>query len=45
MAERAKARKTVVVEGGSHALMVSHPREVAALIVDAARSVAGDAER
>ena len=37
MAERAKSRKTVVVPGGSHALMVSHPAEVAALIVDAAR--------
>jgi pimeloyl-ACP methyl ester carboxylesterase len=37
MAERAKSRKTVVVPGGSHALMVSHPREVAALIVEAAR--------
>ena len=40
MAERAKARKTVVVKGGSHALMVSHPQEVAALIVDAARATA-----
>lgn len=37
MAERAKSRKTVVVQGGSHALMVSHPSEVAALIGDAAR--------
>jgi pimeloyl-ACP methyl ester carboxylesterase len=37
MAERAKSRKTVVVQGGSHALTVSHPREVAALIVSAAR--------
>ncbi len=37
MAERAKSRRTVVVPGGSHALMVSHPGEVAALIVDAAR--------
>lgn len=36
MAERAQARKTVVVKGGSHALMVSHPTEVAALIQDAA---------
>jgi pimeloyl-ACP methyl ester carboxylesterase len=40
MAERANARKTVVVKGGSHALMVSHPQEVAALIVDAARTTA-----
>lgn len=45
MAERAKARKAVVVAGGSHALMVSRPREVAALIVDAARSVTVDAGR
>ncbi|AYV47681.1 alpha/beta hydrolase [Caulobacter flavus] len=36
MAERAKARKTVVVEGGSHALMVSQPDKVAALIEEAA---------
>jgi pimeloyl-ACP methyl ester carboxylesterase len=36
MAERAGARKTVVVDGASHALMVSHPHEVAALIEEAA---------
>jgi pimeloyl-ACP methyl ester carboxylesterase len=36
MAERAPARKTVVVDGASHALMVSHPGEVAALIKEAA---------
>jgi pimeloyl-ACP methyl ester carboxylesterase len=36
MAERAKARKTVVVEGASHALMVSHPDRVTALIEEAA---------
>lgn len=36
MAERAQARKTVVVKGGSHALMVSHPKEVAAIIGEAA---------
>jgi len=36
MAERAQAVKTVVVEGASHALMVSHPHEVASLIEDAA---------
>jgi len=36
MAERAQARKTVVIKGGSHALMVSHPAEVAALIEEAA---------
>jgi len=36
MAERAQARKVVVVKGGSHALMVSHPREVAAVVREAA---------
>jgi pimeloyl-ACP methyl ester carboxylesterase len=36
MAERARSAKTVVVEGASHALMVSHPAEVASLIEDAA---------
>lgn len=37
MAERSKAKETVVVPGGSHATLVSHPREVAALIQRAAR--------
>jgi pimeloyl-ACP methyl ester carboxylesterase len=36
MAERAHARKTVGVEGASHAVMISHPQEVAALIEEAA---------
>jgi pimeloyl-ACP methyl ester carboxylesterase len=36
MAERAKAKKTVVVEGASHALMISQPNRVASLIEDAA---------
>jgi pimeloyl-ACP methyl ester carboxylesterase len=36
MAERARAKKTVVLKNGSHALMVSHPVEVAALIQEAA---------
>lgn len=36
MAERAHAVKTVVIEGASHAVMVSHPHEVAALIEGAA---------
>jgi pimeloyl-ACP methyl ester carboxylesterase len=36
MAERAHAKKTVVVDGASHALMVSHPVEVSALIEEAA---------
>ncbi|MFG6489273.1 alpha/beta fold hydrolase [Roseateles sp. BYS78W] len=37
MAERARAKKVVVVKGGSHALMVSHPGAVAALISEAAQ--------
>ena len=36
MAERAHAVRTVVIDGGSHALMVSHPDEVTALIEEAA---------
>jgi pimeloyl-ACP methyl ester carboxylesterase len=36
MAERARARKTVVLNGASHALMVSQPDKVADLIEDAA---------
>jgi pimeloyl-ACP methyl ester carboxylesterase len=38
MADRAKARRTIAVKGASHALMVSHPREVAALIEEAAKA-------
>lgn len=38
MAERARSRKAIAVEKASHALMVSHPAEVAALIEDAADS-------
>ncbi|MER8692878.1 alpha/beta hydrolase [Mesorhizobium opportunistum] len=38
MAERAHARKTVIVPGASHLVMVSHPREVVALIEDAANA-------
>jgi pimeloyl-ACP methyl ester carboxylesterase len=38
MAKRAHAVKTVVVDGASHALMVSHPDEVAALIEEAAQA-------
>jgi pimeloyl-ACP methyl ester carboxylesterase len=38
MAERAHAVKTVVIEGASHALMVSHPGEVASLIEEAAEA-------
>ncbi|HEY0596729.1 alpha/beta hydrolase [Sphingopyxis sp.] len=36
MAARAHARKTVGIEHGSHALMVSHPAEIASLIEEAA---------
>jgi pimeloyl-ACP methyl ester carboxylesterase len=36
MAQRAHAVKTVAIDGASHALMVSHPKEVAALIDEAA---------
>lgn len=36
MATRANSRKTIVVEGASHVVMVSHPRAVAELIVEAA---------
>jgi len=39
MAERAHAKKTVVVPGGSHVTMVSHPDEVAKLIETAATSL------
>ncbi|MER9416417.1 alpha/beta hydrolase [Mesorhizobium sp. M0306] len=39
MAKRAHAVKTVVIEGASHALMVSHPDEVTSLIEDASASV------
>jgi len=38
MAGRAHARKTVVIEGASHVVMVSHPAEVAALIDQAAQA-------
>ncbi|HEY9011124.1 MAG TPA: alpha/beta hydrolase [Devosia sp.] len=40
MAERAKVVKATEIKGGSHALMVSHPAEVAAMIEEAARSIA-----
>lgn len=36
MAERAHARETVVIDGASHVVMVSHPDAVATLIEDAA---------
>ncbi|MDY0746393.1 alpha/beta hydrolase [Paucibacter sp. R3-3] len=37
MAQRAHAKRTVVIDGASHVVMVSHPHEVAALIRDAAK--------
>jgi len=36
MAERAGARDTVAITGASHALMISHPSDVAAMIEEAA---------
>ncbi len=36
MADRAHAVKTMAIEGGSHALMISHPAEVSAVIEEAA---------
>lgn len=39
MAERADAWETVVIDGGSHVAMISHPDEVANLIVNAALEV------
>jgi pimeloyl-ACP methyl ester carboxylesterase len=40
MAERAHSKQTVVVNGASHVVMVSHPREVAELIEKAATTEA-----
>ena len=37
-ADRAHSRKTVVVPGGSHVTLISHPHEVSALIEDAANA-------
>jgi pimeloyl-ACP methyl ester carboxylesterase len=39
MAERADVVKALEIKGGSHALMVSHPGEVAAMIEEAAASI------
>ncbi len=41
-AERASVQKAVEIEGGSHALMVSHPTEVAAIVKEAAESLTVD---
>lgn len=38
MAKRASSRETVVVPGASHVVMVSHPKAVADLIVEAAKA-------
>jgi pimeloyl-ACP methyl ester carboxylesterase len=38
MAERAKSRDTVIVKGGSHVVMISHPDVVAHLIEKAAKT-------
>ena len=38
MAQRAGARRTVEIAGASHAVGVSHPAEVADLILEAARA-------
>lgn len=38
MAERAHSRRTVVIKGASHVVMVSHPAEVAMLIEQAAQA-------
>ncbi|MDV9177031.1 alpha/beta hydrolase [Streptomyces sp. W16] len=40
MYNRANARKVVEVPGSSHVVMISHPKAVAELILDAAKSVA-----
>ena len=37
MADRAKSKKTIVIKGASHVVMVSHPVEVARLIETAAK--------
>ncbi|KAF9563751.1 hypothetical protein EC968_004778 [Mortierella alpina] len=41
-AKRMKAKKTVTVPGASHALMVSRPKAIAAVILEAAKAVAQD---
>lgn len=37
MADRAGSKRTIVMEGASHVVMVSHPRVVAELIIEAAQ--------
>jgi pimeloyl-ACP methyl ester carboxylesterase len=36
MAERAKVRRVQVIKGASHVVMLSHPAEVAKMILEAA---------
>ena len=43
MAERAGSKGTIVIKGASHVVMVSHPDEVANLIVTAAQAVSAGA--
>lgn len=38
MARRAQSKRAVAIDGGSHVVMMSHPDEVASLIVEAAQS-------
>jgi pimeloyl-ACP methyl ester carboxylesterase len=40
MAKRAKARRTEVIKGASHVVMVSHPNEVAKIILEATQATA-----
>ena len=42
MADRAHARKTVVVPGGSHVTLISHAHEVAALIAEVVRNIGSE---
>jgi pimeloyl-ACP methyl ester carboxylesterase len=42
MAERAGSKKTVTIEGASHAVMISHADAVVELVEQAAAAVGGD---
>jgi hypothetical protein len=42
MAERAGSKKTVTIEGASHAVMMSHADAVVELVEQAAAAVGGD---
>ena len=39
MAERAKVRRVQVIKGASHVVMISHPAEVAKMVLEAAKAV------